>query len=211
MFTGIVEEVGTFQSRRGQRVTIAAQKVLEDTKEGDSIAVNGACLTVAALGKGTFSIDVMPETLRLTNLGQLRRGDGINLERAAAVGQRLGGHFVQGHVEATGRIVSFTPEKEAVIARFWAPPQIMRYVVTKGFIAVDGISLTVVERNADYFTVSLVSYTQEHTTIARKRPGDLVNLETDILAKYVEQLLRGEGGGLTWEGLTRQGFVPQPP
>ncbi|MBI2305134.1 MAG: riboflavin synthase [Chloroflexi bacterium] len=210
MFTGIVEEVGTFQSRRGQRMTIAAQKVREDAQEGDSIAINGACLTVVALGKGVFSVDVMPETLRLTNLGQLRRGNGVNLERAVAVGQRLGGHFVQGHVEATGKIVSFTPEKEAVIARFWAPPQIMRYVVTKGFIAVDGISLTVVERNADYFTVSLVSYTQEHTILAQKKPGDLVNLETDILAKYVEQLLKGEGTGLTWEGLTRQGFIPQP-
>lgn len=210
MFTGIVEEVGTFQSRRGQRMTIAAQKVREDAQEGDSIAINGACLTVVALGKGVFSVDVMPETLRLTNLGQLRRGNGVNLERAVAVGQRLGGHFVQGHVEATGKLVSFTPEKEAVIARFWAPPQIMRYVVTKGFIAVDGISLTVVERNADYFTVSLVSYTQEHTILAQKKPGDLVNLETDILAKYVEQLLKGEGTGLTWEGLTRQGFIPQP-
>ncbi len=196
MFSGIVEEIGTVKAFEGGRLTIGARKTLEGTKLGDSIAVNGACLTVAALTEGSFAVDLMPETMRRTNLGEMRPGDGVNLERALAVGDRMGGHFVQGHVEATGRILSFTPEGDAVIARFEAPPEVMRYLVPKGFITVDGISLTVVDCDATGFTVSLVQYTQETTTLVRKPVGSLVNLETDVIGRYVVQYLdqssRGE-------------------
>ncbi len=196
MFTGIVEEIGVVRAapstRKGQ-LAIAARAVLQGTRPGDSICVNGACLTVTSLDGSSFCVDVMPETLRRTNLGALRAGDKVNLERPLAADGRMGGHFVQGHVDATGRVLSLTPEDGAVLARFQAPPEVMRYVVDKGFIAVDGVSLTVVEHDAASFTVSLVGYTREHTTLGTKRPGDLANLEIDIIAKYVERLHGGRG------------------
>lgn len=207
MFTGIIEEVGTVQSLEAGRLTIKAQKALEGTKLGHSIAVNGACLTVVALGRDSFSVEVMPETLKLTNLGGLRRGDAVNLERSLALGERLGGHMVQGHVEGTGKVVSLTPEEDAIIARLSAPPELMRYIVQKGFIAVDGVSLTVVNLDASSFTVSLVAFTRENTNLGRRRPGDVVNLETDIIARYVERFAAGRGGGVTMELLKEHGFV----
>jgi len=189
MFTGIVEEVGTVKEASPNRLVIAARRVLEGTRIGDSIAVNGACLTVVDMGPGSFTVELMPETVRRTNLGLLQPGDPVNLERSLPADGRFGGHIVQGHIEATGQLLSLTPEGDAVIARYAAPPEIMRYIVKKGFIAVDGVSLTVVDRDEGSFTVSLVRYTQENTNLTRRRPGDAVNLETDIVARYVEQFL----------------------
>lgn len=206
MFTGIVEEVGKVRAARPGQLTVAAQKVLEDTKLGDSIAVNGVCLTVTEVSPDSFSVDVMPETLRRTSLGALRPGDGVNLERPLAVGGRFGGHFVQGHVDGVGRVLSVTPEKEALLLKFEATQEIMRYIVEKGFIAVDGVSLSVVECNSTSFTVSLVTFTLENTTLGGRRPGDMVNLEVDIIAKYVERLREGDMG-ITKEFLAEHGFL----
>ena len=207
MFTGIVEEIGVVKSAQPNKLTIAAKKVLAGIKLGDSIAVNGACLTITALDGNAFSVDVMPETLRRTNLGLLRPRDGVNLERGLAVGERMGGHFVQGHVDGTGRVVSITPEQGAVLMRVAAASEIMGYLVEKGFIAVDGVSLTIIARDATSFTVSLVAYTRESTILGRKRPGDMVNIEVDVLAKYVEQLIKGQQSGITPQFLTEHGFL----
>jgi len=204
MFTGIVEEMGTIQRATPPRLVISADKVMEGLAVGDSICVHGACLTVTQRHEGSFTVELMPETRRRTTLGSLSRGDRVNLERALAVGGRLGGHFVQGHVDATGRVVSVVPEAEAVLVRIHAPPQVMRYVVEKGFIAVDGVSLTVVDREETSFRVSLVRYTLEVTTLGRLRPGQTVNLEADILAKYVERV--AQPGGLTEASLADKGF-----
>jgi len=207
MFTGIVEELGRIKSVARGQLTISAQKALEGTRPGDSIAVNGACLTVIALNGGTFSVEVMPETLRRTNLGNLHLGETVNLERAMAVGGRLGGHFVQGHVDGTGRVLSLTPEGEAVIMQVSVPSEIMHYLVEKGFIAVDGVSLTINERDAASFSVSLVTYTRRNTTLGSKRPGDPVNLEIDIIAKYAERLASRGKPAITTEFLAEHGFM----
>lgn len=207
MFTGIVEEIGTIKSTGQGRLVISALKVLDGTNLGDSIAVNGTCLTVIEISGTTFTIEIMPETLRRTSLGVLHSGDPVNLERALAVGARLGGHFVQGHVDDTGKIVSLTPEGEAVLMKVSAPPAIMRYVVEKGFIAVEGASLTIVECDASSFVVSLVGFTRENTILGSKRPGALVNLEVDIIAKYVEHLAGKEKSGITAEFLADHGFA----
>lgn len=205
MFTGIVEEVGITKALGPGKLSISASRVLEKTGLGDSIAVNGACLTVSALDSASFSVDVMPETLRRTNLGLLRPGSAVNLERALMVGGRLGGHFVQGHVDATGKVLGLKAEGDAVIARFSAPPEVLRYVVEKGFIAVDGVSLTVVGSDRTSLSVSLVGYTLKQTTLGSRRVGDAVNLEADIIAKYVEKT--GEGrGGITLDFLAGHGF-----
>lgn len=188
MFTGIVEEIGVAREVRPGRLIIGAKKVLEGTSPGDSMAVNGACLTVTSAGDDSFTVDVMPETMRRTNLGRLHYGDPVNLERALLVGGRLGGHFVQGHVDDTGKVLSATPDGDALIVKFSAPSKLMRYIVNKGFIAVDGVSLTVIEPDVFSFSVSLVDYTKKQTTLSDKKPGDMVNLEVDIIAKYVERL-----------------------
>jgi len=208
MFTGIVEEIGTVKSLQAGRLTILADSVLKGTKLGDSINVNGACLTVTAMSGNTFSIDVMPETLRRTNLGALRPGERVNLERALAADGRFGGHFVQGHVDGTGRVGSVVPEDEAFLMKVAAPSDIICYVVEKGFIAVDGVSLTVTNCDAVSFTVSLVAYTLQHTTLKHKKPGDVVNLEVDIIAKYVEKLKCGSRPGVSLEFLGKHGFLP---
>ena len=193
MFSGIVEEMGTVREvepREGlTRLTIAATKTLDGLKIGDSIAINGTCLTIVERGAHDFTVELAPETLRRTNLGDRAPGDAVNLERSLAVGDRIGGHFVQGHVDGTGRVVSLTPESEARMIEFEAPPHILRYAVPKGFIAVDGVSLTVVERRATSFTVSFIPYTLAHTIAGNYRAGDPVNLEADVLGKYVEALL----------------------
>jgi riboflavin synthase len=205
LFTGIVEEVGTVKATGSGRLSVSAAKVLERTGLGDSIAVNGACLTVSALDPASFTVDVMPETLRRTNLGLLRPGSAVNLERALLVGGRLGGHFVQGHVDAAGKVLELKSEGDAIMARFAAPPEVLRYVVEKGFIAVDGVSLTVIGFDRASLSVSLVGYTLKHTTLGSWHVGDAVNLEADIIAKYVEK--RGEGrGGITLEFLADHGF-----
>jgi len=207
MFTGIVEEVGTVKAAQPGKLAISAKKVIENTKKGDSIAVNGACLTITELGDGYFSVDVMPETLRRTNLRMLRPGDGVNLECPLTVGGRMGGHFVQGHVDGTGRVLSATREGEAVLLRFEATQEMMRYIVRKGFIAVDGVSLTVVEHDNTSFQVSLVAYTLENTNLGGKRVGDFVNIEVDIIAKYVERLKVEKGSAITEEFLAEHGFL----
>ncbi len=206
MFTGIIEEIGTVKSLRADKLTVSANEVLKGTKVGDSIAVNGACLTVAALSGSTFSVDVMPETLRRTNLGSLRPGDGVNLERALAAGGRIGGHFVQGHVDGTGRVIALVPENEALLMTVAAPSEITSYLVEKGFIAVDGVSLTVVRCNSTSFEVSLVAYTRQSTNLGRRKTGDAVNLEVDIMAKYVQKLCGESKTSVSIEFLGKHGF-----
>ena len=189
MFTGIVEETGSVARLEPPRLTVKAEKVLEGLKPGDSISINGTCLTVVELGPQTFSADLAPETLRRTSLGSLAEGGVVNLERAVAVGDRMGGHIVQGHVDGTGRITSIRPEEDCVIIRVRAPKRLMPYIVEKGFVAVDGISLTVVKRGSSSFTLSVIPYTRQYTNLRVKAVGDQVNLEADIVAKYVESLI----------------------
>ncbi len=189
MFTGIVEEVGSVIQLEDYRMSVQADLVMEGLKLGDSIAVNGACLTVVALGAKEFSVDLSPETLRRTSIGDLSPSHSVNLERPLAVSDRLGGHIVQGHVDATGRLTSTKPEADCVILRIRCPKRMMRYIVEKGFITVDGISLTVVKKNTSSFTLSVIPYTLEHTNLKDKVPGNRVNLESDIVAKYIESLL----------------------
>ena len=190
MFTGIVEEVGRAVSLQAGVLTIEAEAVLEGTRVGDSLLVNGACLTVTGLLPQGFTADVVPETLRKTNLGALLPGDRVNLERAVAAGGRLGGHIVQGHVEATGELVAFTPDgQEGLLASYRVAEALLPYIVPKGFIAVDGVSLTVVDCTGSLCSVALIPFTREHTNLGSRRPGDRVNLETDIIARYVERLL----------------------
>ena len=207
MFTGIVEEVGKVRAVRPGRLMIGALEVVEGTRAGDSISVNGACLTAMEVGEREFSVEVMPETLRRTNLGGLEVGQGVNLERAMAANGRFGGHFVQGHVDGTGEIVSVVPEGEALLVRVLAPPEVMRYLVEKGFIAVDGISLTIARLDQTSFTVSLVGYTRAKTTLGSKKAGDTVNLEVDIIAKYLERMHTGERPGVSLEFLGEHGFL----
>jgi riboflavin synthase len=176
-------------------------------ESGQSIAVNGVCLTVTDFDAASFSVDIMPETLERTNLGLLSSGDGVNLERPLALSGRLSGHLVQGHIDTTGRVVSITSDGEAMLVRFEAPPAVMRYVVEKGFIAIDGISLTVVARDVGSFQVSVVDYTRQHTTLGSRRVGELVNLEVDIIAKYVERLSVARPAGITVDFLQEHGFI----
>jgi riboflavin synthase len=210
MFTGIVEEIGIVEETpiyRGDRLAFEAHKVLEGTKVGDSIAVNGACLTIVSLENRGFSVNVMPETLRCTNLGNLHYSDQVNLERALVMGGRLGGHLVLGHIDDTGKVIDITNEEAAHVMRILAPAKLMPYIVGKGFIAVDGVSLTIADSDEFSFVVSLVAYTMEHTTLGRKRPGDAVNLEADIIAKYVENLKDQKRQSLNLEFLRQYGFV----
>lgn len=189
MFTGIIEELGTVRVVEEGRLIVNAKKVLWGTNLGDSISVNGCDLTCTYFEDDCFHANVMPETYRRTNLGELKPGDIVNLERALTLAQRLGGHLVRGVVEATGALLSFTPESEALIARYTAPPEILRYTVVKGPITIDGVSLTVIDKTEETFAVSLVQFTQEHTNLTRRAPGDRVNLESDIIGRYVGQLL----------------------
>jgi len=207
VFTGIVAEVGRVISALPSNLVIAAKQVLQGMERGQSIAVNGVCLTITDFNATSFSVDIMSETLRRTNLGLLSAGDGVNLERPLALGGQLGGHLVQGHVDATGRIASITWDGEAMIIKCEAPSEVMRYVVEKGFIAVDGVSLTVVAKDVSSFQVSIVEYTQQHTTLGSRRVGELVNLEVDIIAKYVEQLSLARRPGITVDFLQEHGFL----
>ena len=187
MFTGIVEELGTVNARDGGRFTFEAATVLEDLKIGDSVAVNGCCLTVVEIGEGWWRADAVDETLQRTNLADLRAGDPVNLERPVRLADRLGGHLVQGHVDAVGEIVDAAPD-----LRVKAPSDLLKYVVTKGSITIDGCSLTIVDVFDDGFSVAIIPHTAEVTTLGRKGRGDRVNLEVDLVAKYVERLLLRE-------------------
>jgi riboflavin synthase len=216
MFSGIIEEIGQLVDVRlggpVNRLTIGGRRVLDDTRLGDSIAVNGVCVTVAERTATSFSCDVMPETLRRTNLGRLRPGGRVNLERAITYGGRIGGHYVQGHIDGTGHLRSLTGDGPAIIGHITAPAALLRYVVPKGFIAVDGASLTVVDVGEDGFSVSLVYHTQQHIILPDQRPGTSLNLEVDIMAKYVERALGYHQAGpatpsLTREFLARHGYA----
>ena len=195
MFTGIVEEVGTVAEAAVPELRVAAKTVLEGTKVGDSIAVNGVCLTVTGVDGGHFTDDVVPETMRRSNLGRLSPGDPVNLERPLVYGGRVGGHLVQGHVDGTGRITEATPDGDAFMVRFQAPATVLDYVVEKGFITVDGVSLTVVACASDWFSVTLIPFTRENSILGTKGVGDEVNLEVDMMAKYAEKLLHGPRDG----------------
>jgi riboflavin synthase len=188
MFTGIVEELGTVErvEDRGEswRLSVRAETVLDDARPGDSIAVNGCCLTVAAVDGQVWAADVMPQTLSLTALGDARPGDRVNLERAASLATRLGGHLVQGHVDGVGTVTSPAPDLRVTL-----PDGLGRYVVEKGSITIDGVSLTVVDAQPDSFSVAIIPHTAEVTTLGRRQVGDGVNLEVDVTAKYVERLL----------------------
>ncbi|MDR1414283.1 MAG: riboflavin synthase [Odoribacteraceae bacterium] len=209
MFTGIIEETGTVRRvERGARfaLEVRARVALEGLRAGDSVSTNGVCLTVTSFDDAGFRADVMPETARRSNLGGLRVGDAVNLERALALGGRLGGHLVSGHIDGTGRVVSRVSDGNAEWVTVAADAGILRHVVEKGSIAVDGISLTVAAVDGASFKVSLTPFTRLETTLARARPGDTVNLETDLMAKYAEKLLGGTRGGLTLDFLTEHGF-----
>ena len=186
MFTGIVEEMGNVVAFEGTRLRIAARVVLEDVHLGDSIAVNGCCLTLVERGDGWWEADVSEETLARTSLRGIAVGSPLNLERSVRLADRLGGHLVQGHVDGVGEVVQPAPELRVRI-----PAELMKYVVEKGSITVDGVSLTVVAPTADTFTVAIIPHTSEVTTLGTKQPGDPVNIEVDVLAKYVERLLAG--------------------
>ncbi len=194
MFTGIIEEVGEVVEAGEGTLRIRAPLVLADSRLGDSIAINGVDLTVASIDGDTFFANLMPETYRRSNLGDLRPGDLVNLERSVRPSDRLSGHIVRGVVEGVGTLHSLTPESDAIIARFLAPPALLRYMVVKGPVCIDGISLTIIAKDPESFSVSLVQYTQEHTNLVNRRPGDRINLETDIIARYVEQFVTGERG-----------------
>ncbi len=198
MFTGIVEELGTVAAIEDQgdaiRLSIHASTVLEDAGLGDSISVNGCCLTITTYDAGTWTADVMQETLDKTSLYGVRPGDRVNLERAVTADKRLGGHIVQGHVDGVGTVLSRTPSEHWEVVEIALPTELSRYLVDKGSITVDGVSLTVVEAGDDRFTVSLIPETLARTTLGGRRPGDRVNLEVDIIAKYVERLLPYSGG-----------------
>ncbi|WP_405809348.1 riboflavin synthase [Streptomyces sp. NBC_01520] len=195
MFTGIVEELGEVTAVEklddASRFRLRGPVVTEGAKHGDSIAVNGVCLTVVDLKEDEFTADVMAETLNRSSLGALTTGSRVNLERPMALGGRLGGHIVQGHVDGTGRIIERTISENWEIVKIALPAELTRYVVEKGSITVDGVSLTVVDAGTDHFTISLIPTTLALTTLGIKEPGDPVNLEVDVLAKYVERLLGG--------------------
>ena len=215
MFTGIIEELGTVQrldkGSNSCQIVIQANKVLEDVRLGDSIAINGVCLTVTSFDREHFTADMMAETLVKTNLKDLSSGQRINLERASRLGDRMGGHLVQGHVDAVGTIVEQQKVDIAMVLRIKAPEEILRYLVAKGSVAIDGISLTVVAVLADSFTISIIPHTAKMTTLGFKKTGDTVNLEADIIGRYVEKLLkRSEGKNksvLSPEFLAEHGFL----
>lgn len=193
MFTGIVEETGTIKDIAPKRLTVNASKVIEGLNIGDSISVNGACLTVIHTDNTGFTVELMPETGRRTTFKNARPGKPVNLERALSASGRLGGHFVQGHIDGTGKVISCIPDGDALIIKVAIAPEIAKYIVVKGFIAVEGVSLTVVNCDNSSFSVSLVSFSRNNTTLGSKKPGDEVNLEIDILAKYIEKLATKKG------------------
>lgn len=216
MFTGIVEEMGQIRSIvRGASsavLSIEANLILEDLKIGDSVAVNGVCLTATSIGAGGFTADVMHETLNRSSLGALQKGSHVNLERAMLANGRFGGHIVSGHIDGTGTIGSIQKDDNALWYTILADEKLLRYIVEKGSVTIDGISLTVADVQSDRFAVSLIPHTAKVTVLGEKRMGDIVNLETDIIGKYVEKLLKPaeeetkQKSGITMEFLAENGF-----
>lgn len=218
MFTGIVEEKGRIQhihtGARSCILTIEGRIIFEDLKIGDSVAVNGVCLTVVSISGNLFTADVMRETLERSSLGSLKKGSRVNLERAMAANGRFGGHIVSGHIDGTGTIVRVTPDDNAVWYTIQVEAALMRYIVEKGSIAIDGISLTVAGLGKDTFRVSVIPHTAKETILSEKKTGDVVNLENDVIAKYIEKLMRPvpeetrqEGSRITMEWMAENGFL----
>ncbi len=213
MFTGIIEEVGDINSiRRGGKaiaLEVKAHLVIEGTRVGDSIAIDGVCLTVTSFSDHSFTVDVMPETMNRTTFHGLKTGSRVNLERALRLSDRLGGHLVSGHIDRVGRILERWREDNAEWIRIEAGSDILRYIVEKGSVAIDGISLTVIDVNTRSFTVSVIPLTQKETTILAKRTGEEVNIECDLIGKYIEKLAKGEakGAGVTLDTLARNGYL----
>jgi len=200
VFTGLIEEIATVlrmeRAQHSAHLHLLANVIVEDMRLGDSIAVNGVCLTVVAQGPTHFAVDVVPETLRRSNLGKLKAGDPVNVERAMKIGARFGGHIVAGHADGTGVLRQRTLEGIAQVLTIEAPPEIMRYVVDKGSICMDGVSLTVMDTTETTFRVSIIPHTSAHTTLLQSRVGSMVNLEADVIAKYVEKLTLGRTDSL---------------
>ncbi|MBH1941156.1 riboflavin synthase [Mobilitalea sibirica] len=216
MFTGLIEEIGIVRSVvkgvKSAKIVIGASKVLDNMKLGDSISTNGVCLTVTQYSSNTFCVDVMAETMRRSNLHLLNPGDEVNLERALKVGDRLGGHIVSGHIDGTGSLIKYEKEDNAVWVTIKASPEILKYIVQKGSIAIDGISLTVASVDDSFFQVSIIPHTKDVTTLLRKKVGDSLNLECDMLGKYIEKLLLNREQAPTTQGinmnfLSEHGFV----
>ena len=212
MFTGIIEEIGTVRriehGAKGARLTIQAKTVLEDTRIGDSIATNGVCLTVVSMTGDSFSADVMAESLRRSSLGTLQGGSPVNLERAMAANGRFGGHIVSDHIDGTGTIASQKREDNAVWVKIKTPAPLLRYIVEKGSIAIDGVSLTVAAVTDTDFSVSIIPHTGAQTILLGKKPGDPVNLECDVIGKYVEKLTAPhKTGGISTNFLAENGFL----
>lgn len=215
MFTGIIEEIGTIlEIKKGIKsavLSVKADKIMEDMHNGDSIAVNGVCLTVISFTGGRFDADIMPETLNRSSLGHLKPGSHVNLERAMAADGRFGGHIVAGHIDGTGTIQEIKKDDNAVWYTINAGDKIMRYIIEKGSVAIDGISLTIAQTGKDYFKVSIIPHTIQETILEEKKKGDIVNLENDCVGKYVEHLLGLDGlekktGGITMDFLRKNGF-----
>ncbi|MGI8316534.1 riboflavin synthase [Halobacillus mangrovi] len=208
MFTGIIEEIGKLKSVKSKteslEIQITAKDILTDVHLGDSISINGVCLTVTAFTESTVAFDVMPETYRATNLQSLKQGSPVNLERAMAAGGRFGGHLVSGHIDGTGKIVSKRPESNAVYYEIELPEELIHYFVYKGSIAVDGTSLTVFGVEDQRVTISLIPHTMEHTVLGEKEPGDSVNIECDMIGKYVAHFLSGKQSDKPQSAITKQ-------
>jgi riboflavin synthase len=208
MFTGLIEEVGAVLRRSGADLAIMAEVVLEEMGAGDSIAIDGACMTVTVVNEDNFVVQVSPESLARTTLSRLRPGDAVNLERALVAGGRFGGHFVLGHVDGVGRVAAVRDQGEFSLWRFQAPPEVARYLAPKGSVAVDGISLTVIDPVGDTFAVAVIPTTLRKTTLGAKHAGDFVNLEADVISKHVYHYVKGTpGGGVTMDVLSRHGFA----
>jgi riboflavin synthase len=209
MFTGIVQEIGIIKEISVNRITVIACKVMKNIQLGESIAVNGACLTVTEFTENTFTVDVMPETFKRTTLKQIRKNEEVNLERALTLEGLLGGHLVQGHVDATGIILSIKDDGGTSIFKIQTSKELMGYVVEKGSITVDGISLTVIARTDTTFDVSIVAYTMENTVMCNRKTGDMVNLESDVLAKYIVQFnkMGVPASNITFDFLQENGFL----
>ena len=210
MFTGIIEETGTVEAivrgAKSCRLTIRADKIFDDLSLGDSVAVNGVCLTADEIRKPVFVADVMAETVRRTNIDRLVPGSRVNLERAMRLGGRFGGHIVAGHIDGTGTIVSMVREDNAIWVTVTAGSEILRYIIEKGSVALDGISLTVAEVGTDRFSVSVIPHTAAETTLLSRRTGDRLNIECDMIGKYVEKFVSGKSRGITPELLAKYGF-----
>jgi riboflavin synthase len=216
MFTGLIEEIGRVygiaKSAKSAKITIEAKTVLDGVKLGDSICVSGVCLTVTEFDSEKFSVDVMAESMRRSNLKDLKKGDDVNLERALKVSDRLGGHIVSGHIDGTGKIEAYEKEDNAVWITVSAAPELLKYIIEKGSIAIDGVSLTVASVDNETFRVSIIPHTKDVTTLLRKQPGQEVNLECDMIGKYIEKLMNfgsrpASKSSIDMDFLARNGFL----